>query len=125
MQIKHDAPVATTAARDYRARGHVTRPDPERSGAVEIATGRCPRLRLVWDLRELTHQHKTQAVEPSRQTWSSYGPPYLPVAALVLVTAAGLYTFHASSTTCFFSSSLFFVLPLQNFFSVYLVVTDK
>ena len=53
-----------------------TRPDPEGSGTVEIATRRCPRLRVVWDLRELTHQQKTQAMEPSRQTWSSYGPPY-------------------------------------------------
>ena len=52
-----------------------TRPDPERSGAVEIATRRCPRLRVVWDLRAhpLT---KTQAMEPSRRTRSSYGPPY-------------------------------------------------
>ena len=30
-----------------------TRPDPEGSGTVEIATRRCPRLRVVWDLREL------------------------------------------------------------------------
>ena len=35
-----------------------TRPDPERSGAAEIATRRCPRLRVVWDLCELTHQQK-------------------------------------------------------------------
>ena len=35
-----------------------TRPDPERSGAVEIATRRRPRLRVVWDLRELTHKQK-------------------------------------------------------------------
>ena len=32
-----------------------TRPDPEGSGTGEIATRRCPRLRVVWDLRELTH----------------------------------------------------------------------
>ena len=31
------------------------RPDPESSGAVEIATRRCPRLRVVQDLLELTH----------------------------------------------------------------------
>ena len=31
-----------------------TRPDPEGSGTVEIATRRCPRLPVVWDLRELT-----------------------------------------------------------------------
>ena len=35
-----------------------TRPDPERSGTVEIATRRRPRLRIVWDLRELTRQQK-------------------------------------------------------------------
>ena len=35
-----------------------TRPNPERSGAVEIATRRRPRLRVLWDLRELTHQQK-------------------------------------------------------------------
>ena len=27
-----------------------TRPDPERSGAFEIATRRRPRLRVVWDI---------------------------------------------------------------------------
>ena len=32
-----------------------TRPDPKGSDTVEIATRRCPRLRVVWDLRELTH----------------------------------------------------------------------
>ena len=31
-----------------------TRPHPAGSGTVEIATRRCPRLRVVWDLRELT-----------------------------------------------------------------------
>ena len=30
-----------------------TRPDPEGSGMVEIVTQRCPRLRVVWELREL------------------------------------------------------------------------
>ena len=35
--------------------GMSARPDPERSGAVEVATRRRPRLRVVWDLRELTH----------------------------------------------------------------------
>ena len=30
----------------------------ERSGALEIATRRCPRLRVAWDLHELTHQLK-------------------------------------------------------------------
>ena len=47
------APVATTAR--AAATGLVsmsTRPDPEGSGTVEIATRRCPRLRVVvWDLR--------------------------------------------------------------------------
>ena len=32
-----------------------TRLDPEGSGTVEIATRRCLRLRVVWDLSELTH----------------------------------------------------------------------
>ena len=51
------APVATTA--HAAATGPVsmsTRPDPEGSDTVEIATRRCPRLRVVWDLRDLTHQ---------------------------------------------------------------------
>ena len=50
------APVATTAR--AAATGLVsmsTRLDPEGSDTVEIATRRCPRLRVVWDLRELTH----------------------------------------------------------------------
>ena len=50
------APVATAAG--AAATGLVimsTRPDPEGSGTVEIATRRCPRLWVVWDLRELTH----------------------------------------------------------------------
>ena len=52
-----------------------TRPDPERSGTVEIAPRRRPRLGVVW----LARAHpltKTQAMEPSRETRSSYGPPY-------------------------------------------------
>ena len=32
-----------------------TRPDPERFGAVEIASRICFHLAVVWDLRELTH----------------------------------------------------------------------
>ena len=32
--------------------------DPEGSGTVEIATRSRPRLRVVWDSRELTHQQK-------------------------------------------------------------------
>ena len=50
------APVATTAR--AAATGLVstsTRPDPEGSVTVEIATRSRPRLRVVWDLRELTH----------------------------------------------------------------------
>ena len=79
------APVATAAR--AAATGLVsmsTRPDPKGSGTVEIATRRRGHLRVVWDLRELTYYKKKQAMEPSRQTWSSYGPPYLPVGALVL-----------------------------------------
>ena len=70
------APVATAArAAATEPVSMSTRPDSEGSDTVEIATRRCPRLRLVWDLsaHPLT---KTQAMEPSRQTWSSYGPPY-------------------------------------------------
>ena len=72
------APVATAAR--AAATGPVnmsTRPDPEESDTVEIATRRCPRPQVVWDLRELAHPlTKTGAMEPPRQTWSSYGPPY-------------------------------------------------
>ena len=53
------APVATAAR--AAATGLVsmsTRPDSERSGTVEIATGTRHRLRVVWDLRELTRQPK-------------------------------------------------------------------
>ena len=45
-----DAPVATAAR--AAATGLVsmpTRPDLEGSGPVEIATRRCPRLRVVWE----------------------------------------------------------------------------
>ena len=35
-----------------------TLPHPERSDTAEIATRRCSRLQVVWDLRELTHQPK-------------------------------------------------------------------
>ena len=50
------APVATAARAAATGLVRVsTRPDPEGSGTVEIATRRCPRLRVVWDLRELTH----------------------------------------------------------------------
>ena len=49
-------PVATAARAAATALVSMsTRPDPEGSGTVEIATRRCPRLRVVWDLRELTH----------------------------------------------------------------------
>ena len=47
------APVATTAR--AAATGLSTRPDPDGSDTVEIATRGCPRLRVVWELRELTH----------------------------------------------------------------------
>ena len=87
-----------------------TRPDPERSGAAEIATRRCPRLRVVWDLCELTHQQKPRlwslparlgpvTVHPTR--WG-VGPRFgekdvpdrqrrynLPIVLLVTQTAAG------------------------------------
>ena len=50
------APVATAAR--AAATGLVsmsTRPDPEGLGTVEVATRRSPRLRVVWDSRELTY----------------------------------------------------------------------
>ena len=50
------APVATAAC--AAATGLVSMStwlDPEGSGTVEIATRRCHRLRVMWDLRELTH----------------------------------------------------------------------
>ena len=50
------APVETAA--HATASGLVsmsTSRDPEGSGTVEIATWRCPRLRVLWDLCELTH----------------------------------------------------------------------
>ena len=71
------APVATTAR--GAATGPVsmsTRPDPEGSDTVEIATRRSPRL---WGSVGLARAHplaKSEAMEPSRQTWSSYGPTY-------------------------------------------------
>ena len=69
------APVATAAR--AAATGFVsmsTRPDPEGSDTVEIATRRCPRRSV--GLARAHPLTKTQAMEPSRQTWSSYGPPY-------------------------------------------------
>ena len=50
------APVETKAR--AAATGPVsmsTRPDPEGSDTVDTANRRCPRLRVVWDLRKLTH----------------------------------------------------------------------
>ena len=87
VSIYPGVPVA--AAARAAATGRVsmsTRPDPKRSGAVEIASRRCPCLRVVWDLARAHPLTKTQAMEPSRQIWSSYGPPYLPVGtSLVLI----------------------------------------
>ena len=54
FELTH-APVATAGR--AAAPGLVsmsTRPNPKGSGTVEIATRRCPRLRGVWDLRELS-----------------------------------------------------------------------
>ena len=62
-------PVATAAHVDATGCvGMSTRLDLERSGAVEIATRRCPRLRVLARAHILT---KTQVIEPSRQTRSS------------------------------------------------------
>ena len=61
--------------------GTLTRPDrpPRGAGAVEIATRESNLPRVVWNLLELTHKPKPR---PSRRTWPSYGPPYLPVGAV-------------------------------------------
>ena len=54
VPIQPNAPVATAATSLVTERvGMPTRPDSERSGAVEIATRKRPRHRGVWDLREL------------------------------------------------------------------------
>ena len=58
-----------------------TRPDPERSGAVEIATRRRPRLRLVWNLRELTHKNPSYGAFPPDSVQLRFT---LPFGALVL-----------------------------------------
>ena len=53
------APVATAAR--AAATGLVnmsTRPDPLGSGTVEIATRRCPHVRVVRNLHDLTHSQK-------------------------------------------------------------------
>ena len=62
-----------------------TRPDPELSGTVEIATRRRPRLRVMWDLREPTLYINIEnpgygAFPPN----SIQFPSILPVGALVL-----------------------------------------
>ena len=68
----------------YRAREHV---DPAWSrrirhgGDIHPEMSSSPGSVGLARARPLT---KKQAMEPSRQTWSSYGPPYLPVGALVL-----------------------------------------
>ena len=50
------APVATTArAAATWPVSMSTRPDPEGSDTVEIATRRRGHFRVVWDLRELIH----------------------------------------------------------------------
>ena len=55
-----------------------TRPDPEASSTVEIATRRCPRLRVVWDFRlEIIHSTDRCLQSPSdlnfcRVCWVQY-----------------------------------------------------
>ena len=78
------APVATAAR--AAATGLVsmsTRPDPEGSGTVEMATRSRPCLRVVWDLRELTQNKNPghEAFPPDLVQLRST----LPVGALVLV----------------------------------------
>ena len=51
-----DAPVATAARAAATGRVSMSaRPDPERPGAVEIATRRRHHLQVVWHLREFAH----------------------------------------------------------------------
>ena len=65
-----------------------TRPDPERSGAAEIATRTCPRLRVAWDLREHPLKKKGDGAFPpdSVQLRST-----LPVRASVLICSVFVY----------------------------------
>ena len=63
------APVATAARAAATGRVSMsTRPDPEGSGTVEIATRRCPRLRLaaVYRLSEASNAERSLANGPSR-----------------------------------------------------------
>ena len=54
-----------------------TRLDPERSGTVEIRSHpEMPSSPGSVGLARAYPLIKIQAMEPSRQTWSSYGPPY-------------------------------------------------
>ena len=53
-----------------------TLPDPERSGAVEISHPEIPSSPGSVGLARAHPLTKTQAMEPSRQARSSYGPPY-------------------------------------------------
>ena len=63
-----NAPVATAARAVTTGRMSMSpRPDPERSSTEEITTRRCPRLRVVWNLRELTRCN-TFSVAPSLRT---------------------------------------------------------
>ena len=79
-------PPGAWAYRSAAATGRVgmsIRPDPERSGTVDIATRRCPRLLVVWDLHELTTNKNSDhgAFPPTSDQFRST----LPVVALVLV----------------------------------------
>ena len=53
VSTQPDAPVTAANAAATEHVGLSTRPGPEGSGAVEIATRRGPRILVVWDLREL------------------------------------------------------------------------
>ena len=60
----------------YRAREHV---NPARSRRIRHGGGSHPEMSSFPCSVGLARAHpltKTQAMEPSRQTWSSYGPPY-------------------------------------------------
>lgn len=43
---------------------------------MEIATQESHLSRAVWELRELTHITKTEAMMPCRRTWSNFCLPY-------------------------------------------------
>ena len=78
MSIYPDAPVATAVAHAAAAGrvGMSTRPDPERSGAVENSHPEMPSSQASLGLVRTHPLTKPPSMPPSRRTRSSYGPPY-------------------------------------------------